>query len=69
MSRCLHGVFPFPLPSSAVGDVILVISRDISKKGADAADGARPRLKDSRVLINVPDYEAGGAEGSLVAVK
>ena len=64
-------MFPFPLPSSAVGDVILVISRDISKKGADAADGARarPRLKDSRVLINVPDYEAGGAEGSLVAVK
>ena len=59
-------MFPFPLPSSAVGDVILVISRDISKKGAA---GARPRLKDSRVLINVPDYEAGGAEGSLVAVK
>ena len=31
-----HAAFPFPLPSSAVGDVILVISRDISKKGRPA---------------------------------
>ena len=32
LGELFHAVFPFPLSSSAVGDVILVISGDISKK-------------------------------------